>query len=210
MTRALRSVVAAIALSVVGMSTAAHAVTVPAGDILRVTFAESSPPRVKTGGGTVITSASGAFIDTMTFFSIASSLVAHGTARLYDGTTLLATMNLLVDGVRVFAFASPTATFSSSTSDIGILNDWSTIEDGTIDGVLDITLDRTTSLSVIVMGIGIGNGTDSFFTGAPNPVITGQSVVSAVAATPLPAALPLFAGGLGLLGLVAGRRRRKA
>jgi hypothetical protein len=29
-------------------------------------------------------------------------------------------------------------------------------------------------------------------------------------ATPLPAALPLFAGGLGVIGLVAGRRKRKA
>jgi hypothetical protein len=33
--------------------------------------------------------------------------------------------------------------------------------------------------------------------------------VSATAATPLPAALPLFAGGLGVLGLLAQRRKRK-
>jgi hypothetical protein len=33
--------------------------------------------------------------------------------------------------------------------------------------------------------------------------------VEFAAATPLPAALPLFAGGLGILGLVAGRKRRK-
>jgi len=31
-----------------------------------------------------------------------------------------------------------------------------------------------------------------------------------VAATPLPAALPLFAGGIGLIGLLARRRKRKA
>ena len=31
-----------------------------------------------------------------------------------------------------------------------------------------------------------------------------------VLATPLPAALPLFAGGLGVLGLIAGRKKRKA
>ena len=30
------------------------------------------------------------------------------------------------------------------------------------------------------------------------------------ATTPLPAALPLFAGGLGLIGLLARRRKRKA
>ena len=34
--------------------------------------------------------------------------------------------------------------------------------------------------------------------------------VSAAAATPLPAALPLFAGGLGIIGLLARRRKRNA
>ena len=34
--------------------------------------------------------------------------------------------------------------------------------------------------------------------------------VSAVSATPLPAALPLFATGLGALGLLGWRRKRKA
>jgi hypothetical protein len=33
---------------------------------------------------------------------------------------------------------------------------------------------------------------------------------SSPSATPLPAALPLFAGGLGVIGLVAGRRKRKS
>ena len=33
---------------------------------------------------------------------------------------------------------------------------------------------------------------------------------SNVATTPLPAALPLFAGGLGLMGLLGGRRKRKS
>jgi hypothetical protein len=32
----------------------------------------------------------------------------------------------------------------------------------------------------------------------------------APAATPIPAALPLFASGLGAMGLIAGRRKRKA
>jgi hypothetical protein len=41
----------------------------------------------------------------------------------------------------------------------------------------------------------------------PNNTISLTSVVSS---TPLPAALPLFAGGLGMFGLLAGRRKRKA
>ena len=36
-----------------------------------------------------------------------------------------------------------------------------------------------------------------------------RSVVIAADATPLPAALPLFAGGLGALGLLGWRRKRK-
>jgi opacity protein-like surface antigen len=36
------------------------------------------------------------------------------------------------------------------------------------------------------------------------------SLVSAISATPLPAALPLFAGGLGVLGLFGRRRKQKA
>jgi hypothetical protein len=37
-----------------------------------------------------------------------------------------------------------------------------------------------------------------------------EDITTAVAATPLPAALPMFAAGLGMFGLVAARRKRKA
>ena len=40
--------------------------------------------------------------------------------------------------------------------------------------------------------------------------INGNIYNTSASATPLPAALPLFAGGLGALGLLAGRRKRKA
>jgi len=46
-------------------------------------------------------------------------------------------------------------------------------------------------------------------TDAGNRVVTGGSLVP-LAATPIPAALPLFAGGLGLIGLLARRRKRLA
>jgi hypothetical protein len=54
---------------------------------------------------------------------------------------------------------------------------------------------------------------DPFFV-APDgySVLTSDGIgnASPVAATPLPAALPLFAGGIGLIGLLARRRKRKA
>jgi hypothetical protein len=59
-------------------------------------------------------------------------------------------------------------------------------------------IDGLNTLDFIVMN---GNG-DSDTTGP-------TALRVEVSATPLPAALPLFAGGLGILGLVAGRKRRK-
>jgi hypothetical protein len=43
-----------------------------------------------------------------------------------------------------------------------------------------------------------------------NGQVAGGSITSSLAATPLPAALPLFAGGLGVMGLFGRRRKRKA
>lgn len=51
---------------------------------------------------------------------------------------------------------------------------------------------------------------DPTFADASDFEILFSSNVGNFAATPLPAALPLFAGGLGFLGFVAGHRKRKA
>jgi hypothetical protein len=56
--------------------------------------------------------------------------------------------------------------------------------------------------------------TNSEFYGQVNGVLTsygdfGPPAFTTIAATPLPAAFPLFAGGLGVIGLIGGRRRRK-
>jgi hypothetical protein len=53
-------------------------------------------------------------------------------------------------------------------------------------------------------GIGIEFGPNAYDVGIDNVVFSAN-----LTATPLPAALPLFAGGLGILGLVGARRKRR-
>src|ERR1700730_2265322 len=77
----------------------------------------------------------------------------------------------------------------------------------TLGGFLfhDITAAEQTTISWIVFaGGGYYPGPIDY--GNPyNPGIAGQA-----SATPLPAALPLFASGLGVMGLLVGRRKRKS
>ena len=64
------------------------------------------------------------------------------------------------------------------------------------------------SFSVDFARIGLGQGGND---GVPyNYFVDDLSITTADATTPLPAALPLFAGGLGVMGLLARRRKRKA
>lgn len=61
---------------------------------------------------------------------------------------------------------------------------------------------------------GVGIGTGSFFLGGPSSVLNLSFRIDTVSANgavvPLPAALPLFAAGLGIVGLLGWRRKRKA
>jgi hypothetical protein len=57
------------------------------------------------------------------------------------------------------------------------------------------------------LSIGGGNSFNLYGTGIPSTDV--GTVAFAVAATPLPAALPLFAGGVGALGLFGWRKKRK-
>ena len=73
--------------------------------------------------------------------------------------------------------------------------------DGSGNSGVDPVLTSLTSLSVASTATPSGAGTDQGFTSVGDP---------AQAATPLPAALPLFAAGIGGLGLLGWRRKRKA
>ena len=54
----------------------------------------------------------------------------------------------------------------------------------------------------------IGCDGPGFYCGSRS--IVSGSLVTGISATPLPATLPLFAGGLGFVGYLTGRKKRKA
>jgi hypothetical protein len=69
------------------------------------------------------------------------------------------------------------------------------------------------TVAFALAGIGIGSGQFSFSGGGVSAGATFRidtvSVNGAVVPTPLPAALPLFAAGLGITGVLGWRRKRK-
>jgi hypothetical protein len=75
-----------------------------------------------------------------------------------------------------------------------------------------VTVDDTTNLTVTGYGFATLTGFDNtpgfFSLTSQGTSGTNVSFSTTVNATPLPAALPLFAGGLGVIGLVARRRKR--
>jgi hypothetical protein len=86
----------------------------------------------------------------------------------------------------------------------GTVNDyftgWSNLSSTTLDGLALSSWDLT--------GVTIAVGGWYTATGAATDDISSITLPGTLTATPLPAALPLFAGGLGLMGLFARRRNR--
>jgi hypothetical protein len=73
---------------------------------------------------------------------------------------------------------------------------------GQLTGVFTATL---TSTTISIESIIFADGYHTYMLGVDDVSVTGP-----VASTPVPAALPLFASGLGALGLLGWRRKRKA
>jgi len=84
-----------------------------------------------------------------------------------------------------------------------IFGSWATVEGTQVDG-LDLGSWTLTGLTISVGGWGSGTGA------ATDDISSITLPGTPVAATPLPATLPLFIGGLGMIAMISGRRRRKA
>jgi hypothetical protein len=106
---AIRRTVAAIALGVVVHGTQARAITLAAGQTLRVTFTESGPESVLGG---FVTGAGGRAVDTLGFGETDNLIgTASGVAKLYNGAALLGSVNFTAGGFQVFSFAAPGSQF---------------------------------------------------------------------------------------------------
>lgn len=73
------------------------------------------------------------------------------------------------------------------------------------------TYDLATALALTSGGLSVSATDDTYSTSAGNLVFADITALSFEAVvTPLPAALPLFAGGLGAMGLLGRRRKRRS
>ena len=132
-----------------------------------------------------------------------------GLSQLSTGTPLTnASMAVMVGGDWLVAFPNPPpptiSLFAVLTLSNGLVTDWN------IGGGLSYSMVYNYSISTTAAGdvVRYNNwfSDDSHFSylgTAPPGVWTGGS------STPLPAALPLFATGIGVLGLLGWRRKRK-
>jgi len=126
------------------------------------------------------------------------------------GTLITLTGTVVAVGTDVVPVG--TISFFDGTSDLGDIR----MDDGV--AVLTTTSLRvgTNSITADYSGGIIGGGDEPGFlfnasTSSPIDVVVVEGITSTPpAATPLPAGLPLFATGLGALGLLGWRRRRKA
>jgi hypothetical protein len=180
----------------------AQAITVNPGLTLQINYSVAGP-----NGEPGLTGAGGRPVDTLEFSETDSGdTVSNAVAQLYDGTTLLGTVDFLASSGSSFGFAAPGSGFSFGP--LGTVTDWSSLINGTNDLFLDLTFSRSINISVCCGQLGVGAGNEILYNpGYINqPVFVSETVLSA---TPLPAALPLFASGLAALALFGWHRRKK-
>ena len=151
--------------------------------------------------GNVFTLATGPYT-TSDFVTLTFDLPSPLAAGLFDHF-FTPTSYTISDGVQTYTAANSTGSFSVTTTNLTaqILH-WDMLVSNIVNGSDFI---RTTD----------GGDIGTFITAGGSVVLgdntrPGTWTQSSGVVTPLPAALPLFAGGLGALGLLGWRRKRKA
>ncbi|MGA7790657.1 MAG: VPLPA-CTERM sorting domain-containing protein, partial [Xanthobacteraceae bacterium] len=133
-------------------------------------------------------------------FTTADALADNLNSVLIDATSFT-----FQDGVQTLSNTDASGTFVISTDAVGDITSWLLTAD--IPG--SYYLIRTSNLAVTdgVFDVGTFGTIDNTLNEGFNTEDTGVWTPST---TPLPAALPLFASGLGAIGLLGWRRKRKA
>jgi hypothetical protein len=151
-------------------------------------------PAGSCGSGCVNSTASGTITVNFTFTSgttVIGSLKETGEYQAKYGGTALGCTNSPTGNTDCLNWADPNGTIDTAVNGSVLLT---TTLSGFPNDTIDLTFFNANDWSMtpgIVLGVNDPSGGG------------GQQ-------TPLPAALPLFAGGLGLVGLIAWRRKRKA
>lgn len=144
-----------------------------------------------------------------------TNMVPPGTVS--DGQTIdyfITVSNIgdvAANGTGVTDLLPSSVSFVSAVVPAGESNYFSSSFDGDIwtIGTLNAGASATLILAVKVL-VSSGTISDTAVANATNNAVVSATATTDVSATPLPATLPLFAGGLGLMGLIAGRKKRKA
>jgi hypothetical protein len=133
--------------------------------------------------------------------------VEGSTANLFIGPASAVSVDVYSGISGPSSFGSGLNAFASSgtgpTTGVLGLTDFLDVPSGYVSGTAlsdSSTYDNTTLAS-----LGLTPGTYTYTWGTPD-----DSFVINIGTTPLPAALPLFAGGLGMIGLLARGRKRKS
>jgi hypothetical protein len=177
-----------------------------------VTLLQVGPNVVATGSGAIDLTGLG-FDSTQTTFGINGALQPSlGEAVVFTGFLGVGnkydTYIGAISGPIAFGSGGQTAANSGSGTLVGLVNgpfnsDGIVVPHGYLSGTA--VSDSSTYLNRTFASLGVTPGTYEWTWG--NQSFTLQ--VGDVVATPLPAALPLFATGLGVMGLLGWRRKRK-